>query len=75
MDIKNEVWNLMAKFMANEASDEERAMMNKLFVENSNMEAIFRKLNMFYLTSEISTNTDSSQAFKRLDERIKNATQ
>ncbi len=70
--VNNKVWALMAKYIVNEASAEEKLIFSSLAVENEELRTIFKELLQYYRVNEPADINDPAPAFEKLNERIKN---
>lgn len=69
--LHDRVWAQLAKYMTNEATDEEREYISTLLRENSAVAAWYRELCLYYESREVFEYKDPAPAFKKLDQRIK----
>jgi hypothetical protein len=67
----SEVWSLLAKCIACEASQEEWLFLDHLLRENEEMKSIYEQLLMYYRANKKFDRRNSAIAFRRLDTRIK----
>lgn len=70
-EFRNEVWQLMAKNIANEASDSERLSFDYLLNENEEMKKVYKQLLIYYRTNEDVETKSARDAFKKITTRIK----
>lgn len=69
--LDDRVWIKMAKYLANEASAEERQQISTLLAENKTVREMYEKLRVVYLTRDAGETVDSATAFEKLEARIK----
>jgi hypothetical protein len=69
--LHDRVWAQIARFMANEASEEDRQAVTKLLMENEVVAQWYRELTRFYETKEEWEEVDPTPAFEKLEEKIK----
>lgn len=72
--VSNEVYSLMAKCIANEASVNEQFVMNSLLKENEELIVIFNELRQYYQLKEKPEIKDPASAFEKLNTRIQKMT-
>lgn len=69
--LDDRVWIKMAKYLANEASEEERKYMSALIEENKTVRDVYEKLHAAYEAREAGETVDTAVAFEKLEARIK----
>jgi hypothetical protein len=73
-EVSNEVYSLMAKCIANEASVNELFVMDSLLKENEELIVLFNELKQYYRVKEKSEIKDPASAFEKLNSRIQKMT-
>ncbi len=68
--VSNEMYSLMAKCIADEASANERLVMDSLLKENEELIVLFNKLKHYYQLKEKPETKDPALAFGKLNTRI-----
>ena len=71
----NGEWPLLAKYLVDEASQEERFVVEALLKENEDLRRDFQKLMAAYFLDGKQEEVNPSSFFKKLDSRIKNTDQ
>lgn len=72
--VSNEVYSLMTKFIVNEASANERLMVESLLHENEELVTLFNELKEYYQCKEKPEIKDPKPAFEKLTGRIQKMT-
>ena len=71
VEVRDEIWSLMAKYLLNEASPQECMVVELLLAENEALRNYFTRLNTFLLMDNKHNMGDPVRAFAKLDQRIK----
>jgi hypothetical protein len=72
--VSNEVYSLLAKCVANEASANELLMVESLLQENEDLRVLFSELKGYYQLKEKPEMKDPKPAFEKLNDRIQKMT-
>jgi hypothetical protein len=72
--VSNEMYSLMAKCIANEASVNELVVMDSLLKENEELIVIFNELKQYFQLKEKPETKDPTSAFEKLNNRIQKMT-
>ena len=72
-DGENKIWELLAKYLANEVFEAEQRKAETLLHQNENLYKDFIKLMAIYYGKENGNDVDPRQVFKKLNDRINNS--
>ena len=68
--VRNEMYSLIAKCIANEATANECLVMDAILKENEELIVIFNELKQYYRLKEKSEVRDPKSAFERVNSRL-----
>jgi tRNA C32,U32 (ribose-2'-O)-methylase TrmJ len=72
-EVQDNMWPLVAKYITDEASEEERTFIEQVLKENEEISSLYEQLFIVYQTTEKFERANSTDAFSRLHTRITKA--